>query len=394
MTPDPRLAAIADDALQEVGLTGRSFASSGLLSDFLHHAVAATRGGRRLSPTELAGCSDAGAQAARLGVAPRVAVDLFLSAAWRLWRDLPDLAQAGGEREAALWLMRVSDDGVAALIEGFQEARAGIVRMEAAHRQELLEALLAGGQTAQASLERAEAMGLSLTGPVLVLVADSRPPFPEILAQRLPPEVERALRGRFSDSFPLVTMREGSLLVLAAAPDRQAEESIGAAVEDVLRARVGAFDAAETDWRIAVSSPRVGPTAVHTSYAEAREVLDLARRVGLEVPVAHSADLAIYRVLLRDREAAWDLIETTLNGLRDARDGGTDLLATLIAYFDNRGNTTATAAAMHLSVRAVSYRLQRIAELLGRDPNDPREWLTLHTAARTATLLGWPAQGR
>jgi len=51
---------------------------------------------------------------------------------------------------------------------------------------------------------------------------------------------------------------------------------------------------------------------------------------------------------------------------------------------------THTAARLHLSVRAVTYRLARVADLLGRDPSDPADRLTLHAAVTAARLLDWP----
>ena len=65
------------------------------------------------------------------------------------------------------------------------------------------------------------------------------------------------------------------------------------------------------------------------------------------------------------------------------------MLETLEAYFASGGVTTATAARLHLSVRAVTYRLQRIGEVLGLDPTDPAHRFTLHAA-----VLGRPAARR
>jgi hypothetical protein len=45
---------------------------------------------------------------------------------------------------------------------------------------------------------------------------------------------------------------------------------------------------------------------------------------------------------------------------------------------------------MHLSVRAVTYRFDRIRTLTGFDPLSPTHRLTLETAVLGALLLGWP----
>jgi DNA-binding PucR family transcriptional regulator len=59
--------------------------------------------------------------------------------------------------------------------------------------------------------------------------------------------------------------------------------------------------------------------------------------------------------------------------------------------FDNQGNYTATARHMHLSVRAVTYRLDRIRDLTGYHPGEPTQRFTLQAAVLGARLLGWPA---
>ncbi len=41
-------------------------------------------------------------------------------------------------------------------------------------------------------------------------------------------------------------------------------------------------------------------------------------------------------------------------------------------------------------MRAVTYRLQRVEDLLGRDPSDPAGRFALHAAVLGARLLGWP----
>jgi DNA-binding PucR family transcriptional regulator len=43
-----------------------------------------------------------------------------------------------------------------------------------------------------------------------------------------------------------------------------------------------------------------------------------------------------------------------------------------------------------VSVRTVTYRLDRIAELTGLGPAAPADRFTLHVAVLGARLLGWP----
>jgi DNA-binding PucR family transcriptional regulator len=95
-------------------------------------------------------------------------------------------------------------------------------------------------------------------------------------------------------------------------------------------------------------------------------------------------------VLLRDQPAIADLVQSVLGQLVNARGGAEPLLATLDAYFATGAVTTETARRLHLSVRAVTYRLDRIKTLSGYDPADPTQRFTIHTAVLGARLLGWP----
>ena len=59
-------------------------------------------------------------------------------------------------------------------------------------------------------------------------------------------------------------------------------------------------------------------------------------------------------------------------------------------FYATGGVTTETARRLHLSVRAVSYRLARVQALLGIDPTDPGERFALQAAVLGARAIGWP----
>jgi DNA-binding PucR family transcriptional regulator len=143
-------------------------------------------------------------------------------------------------------------------------------------------------------------------------------------------------------------------------------------------------------WRVTVGRPYPGSYGIARSYEEAREGLTMAVRLHLETPVIHAEQLLIYRVLLRDQPAIADLVRTVLGGLVRARGGADPLLATLDSYFAAGSVTAETARRLHLSVRAVTYRLDRIKTLTGHDPTDPAQRFTINAAVLGAKLLSWP----
>ncbi|WP_345713161.1 helix-turn-helix domain-containing protein, partial [Kineococcus glutinatus] len=144
-------------------------------------------------------------------------------------------------------------------------------------------------------------------------------------------------------------------------------------------------------WRAGVGRPGPGAAALVSSYEEARSACDLAERLDLPGRLADAADLLLHQLLLRDRAALTDLVDSLLGPLRTARGGPGPLLDTLDAYFEATGNATAAARRLHLSVRAVTYRLDRVHRLTGHDPDDGADRLALHAAVLGARVLGWPA---
>ncbi|MEU6479115.1 PucR family transcriptional regulator [Streptomyces sp. NPDC047017] len=59
---------------------------------------------------------------------------------------------------------------------------------------------------------------------------------------------------------------------------------------------------------------------------------------------------------------------------------GTELLQTLATFLDNGSSWTRTAAALHLHVNTVHYRIERAEALTGRRVSDPRGQIDLHAA--------------
>jgi DNA-binding PucR family transcriptional regulator len=71
----------------------------------------------------------------------------------------------------------------------------------------------------------------------------------------------------------------------------------------------------------------------------------------------------------------------------DAR-RGTDLLATLRAWFDAGGSPARAAETLRVHVNTVAQRLDRISRLLGRDWSAPDRALEVQLAVRLHPLTG------
>ena len=366
----------------------------GLLGDFLPIVVAAASSGRRLRRAQLAACGQRGTAAALAGVPLRALIDLYLSACWRLWGELDVVAvgHADQVRAAGLAVLRAADDAVAALAEGFQLARNDLSRQQESARREVFDTLLAGGPDAVTVTGRAADLGLDLTSPHAVLVARHENSFDDPSTTSLPRRLERALEGSYGDAYPLVAVKNGLLVCIFAAPDPASVALVGERLGTVLAGGLPARRAtgAGGSWQAAVGRTLTGAASVRVSYEQACAALELAGRLGLGAPVVDAGELVVYQVLLRDRAAVNELIGTVLGPLANARGGAGPLLETLDAYYATGGVSTETARRLHLSVRAVTYRLERVRALLGQDPTDPAGRFALHAAVLGARLLRWP----
>ncbi len=369
----------------------------GLLGDYLPAVLDAAASGRRLTGAELAGYGRSGEAAALAGVALRGLVDLFLSATWRLWRELPGDRSVTVLRAAGLAVLRAADDAVAAAAGGFEQASLTVARREEAERREFFDDLLSGRGGVGDLIVRGDRLGLRLAGPHQVVVAGPVPVAGTRYQGGL--HVEAAVAAAAAPAPSLVATRGGQLVaIIGAAAGDEADRAARALARLLAEPRPGPAPSgspgpgapAQPPWRIVVGRSYPGPSGVVRSYEEAAAALEVAQRLGLPDTVARAADLLIYQVLLRDRTAIADLVRTVLLPLDGARGGAASLLATLSAYFANGGVAAAAARDLHLSVRAVTYRLARVRELAGRDPAVPADALTLQVAVIGARLLGWP----
>jgi sugar diacid utilization regulator len=376
--PDP--AEVARAAGREAGVAPE------FLGGYVLAQLDVIRTGRRLRAAELAEHGLSGARAAEDGIALRGLVDLYLSATWRLWRELPVTSGSGSAlRAAGLAVLRAADDAVAAAAEGFERAHLTVARRQEAERLEFFDDLLSGRGGLADLVVRGERLGLTLAGRHQVVLAaepgDGEP------ARSAGPEVDRIVAQAAAPAASLTVTRGQRLVAVTAVADGREARRVADVLARTLRSGPGTAGMR----RVAVGRAYTGPNGVRRSYDEATAALDVAVRLSLADAVVEAADLLVYQVLLRDRVAIGDLVNSLLAPLTQARGGAGPLLTTLEAYFSSGRVAASAARQLHLSVRAVTYRLARVTQLTGKDPTDPADALALHVAVIGARLLDWPA---
>jgi len=331
--------------------------------------VCATR--RKLTREEREALRSRGERAAEAGIGLRAVVRAHLAAAQRV---RPALPQADADH-----LLAAVEQAVDAFAEGHERAQHVAMRQQEAARREFIDDLLYGRSDLGRLAERAERFGLLLSHAHAVAVAQGREPYSD--GYEVTRTVESSLAARFGNRRILLTTKDGRLICVAPADE-----------PDVLAHFAKQAYAATDGGQVAIGRSHPGAGGVVHSYEEALNALDLAARMNLEDPVLYAADLLVYPVLTRDRQAMADLVRTVLGPLQQARGGAKPLLDTLTAYFDSGCVTAQAARRLALSVRAMTYRLDRIHRLTGADPGDPVQRYTLQTAVVGARLLDWPDQ--
>jgi sugar diacid utilization regulator len=137
--------------------------------------------------------------------------------------------------------------------------------------------------------------------------------------------------------------------------------------------------------RLAMGSRYPDAWHVAASYREAQFVASLASSAlgNPAVPVLNFDSLGVYRMLSSVADPAG--IEAFMNQqlsllIEYDRQHHASLVLTLARYFDSGCNYDGAAAALSVHPSTLKYRLKRIRDLLGRDPNDGSARLDLHLA--------------
>jgi hypothetical protein len=315
--------------------------------------------GRRLTRDEIESRRALGARAAEAGHG---------------WRSLVRAHLVAGREN---WPRAADPDS--AFADGYERAQRLVVRKEEAARREFIDDLLHGRGDPGQLAARSERFGLRLSRAHAVAVAEGPEKYDE--TDPVPRQVASDLFARFENRRILFTTKDGRMVCIA--PGDQ---------DDVLTHFAKRSYAATGRAQVAIGRSRSGTVGIGHSYEEALNALDVAQRMGLEEPLLRAADLLVFPVLARDRQALLDLVSSTLGPLEQARGGARPLLDTLTAYFDTGCVAASAARRLSLSVRALTYRLARVHTLTGADPADPADRYTLQTAVIGARLLDWPTR--
>lgn len=321
-----------------------------------------------------------GAAGARHGQPLAALLDAYLSTAWVTWDHALRLVPAIGPsamRSLGAALLRAGDDIAAEVSDGYTTAERALATTAGATRQAILEELLtrspADPESVTRLLRRAGLAGLDPTQGHHVLVL--RPGDPDGPGD-LVAELDRRLARDPSRRPYLVAARGPDLVSLAGPPWRDGRA-------------FGELTSGLTDepWWGVVAGP-VPLDEVALAYAEAIDAMRVAPAVSPPRVLVTVDELALERALVADPALAAAGVDRWLSPLADAPRGGDQLVRTLAAWIETGQSVTATARVLGIAARTVSYRIDRIATLLGVRTLEPETVARLSAALLVAGLLG------
>jgi sugar diacid utilization regulator len=356
--------------------------------DNVRSLLANVRDGEVLNPDELERSATAAARRVHQGIP----LEAFLHA-FRLWSQIvweEVLAEARtdrpGEREAALHLAGrliahvdlVSSSGALAYLDEVQ----GVWSDQEVLRRDLLELLLSGDDP-DAARRHAASLGTPLADDYAVVVIrarrraadDSMPAtLPERTVLRGIVDAARSALGRRGRPA-LVGLRHGEVVALCPAAGRDEHDEVRAGCAALARRRATAAFA------IGVGGLHAGLAGVAAGFGEAREAALAAAGRGPGTAVAFDEVLVTH--LLRTSPDADRLLGELLRPVvRYDAERGSELVATLRAYVAAGFSPTRSAQELTVHANTVLYRLKRVRELTGRDPQDPDDLVLLALALK------------
>ena len=380
-----RAADIARDVAADLGAGVTAETTEPVVRRFLG-AIAA--GGVRVGHADLVRLRAEGAAAARAGQPLAAPIDAYLSTAWVAWDHALGVTSEGeaevlGALGAAL--LRAGDDIAAALADGYTAAERALATSAGATRQAIVDELLSsdtGDPAGTARLVHRVALvgfdpGSSYRLLVLRPAGDPGQERPSV--EELVEELGRRLARDPARRPYLVSVRGTDVVAITSL--------------------VGADDAAFGDHLVGLSpgdpwwAVAAGPTPIDglaAAYADAIDGLRVVPVVASQGRVVLIGDVALERALVADPRLAAMGATRWLGPLETAGRGGAALVSTLETWLASGESVVATARALQVAPRTVSYRLARSASLLGVRALDPDTRARLSTALLVRRLLGSP----
>ncbi|MFF0543758.1 PucR family transcriptional regulator [Nocardia thailandica] len=267
------------------------------------------------------------------------------------------------------------------VLESYAVVERALFGSDRAARQELLAALLAGTAAEHAAARADIALADTYTVLAIDLGPDDAPaaPVAELVSRRRERVIDRALAELTGAPALLRFDGHSGTALLAGTADPVATDRF----DQLARRLAPALDGAPYLGLI----PAVARADLASAVADARDLAVFPRLRDRPPGCYRLDDLLLELQITRPGRAKQRLIQ-----LLEPLAGHPHLITTLQAHLQHGADRQAAARELHVHPNTFTYRLNRITELTGLDPTQPREGRTL-AAALTIHLLERPAPG-
>lgn len=260
-----------------------------------------------------------------------------------------------------------------AVANAYLEEAEGVIQDRHLAERNALEELISGAEISERVYSYLSRLGIDLDQRHCVLLLHRRNPSAAESSQaRDDLSAVRRLLPASPVSKPLVGLREEEIVVIL--PTAGLAESTVRAVADEISAGV-------VRYAVGVSRTHEGEGRAFDAYREASDAVRIARLQGDLRPYFYT-DVLLQAIVERSGLSATILGET-VGPLSDYdKAHNSNLVHTLRAYILKRFNLTHTAAELNIRPNTVRYRLERIREISGRDPDRPDDLVLLALGTR------------
>lgn len=289
-----------------------------------------------------------------------------------VWEEVQKAPQAKANPAAALVIagriMKHVDLVSTTVAQAYLQRASGFIHDREMVRRDLIEALIAGNAPERVA-SYAPAYKISDEGRYFVVLLRQRPGAPASTPGAMRDSlalVEREIAGT-SAPIPLAVVR-GEEVVAVCHADH------GSTVD--LRQQANVLAALLGNYLLGVGRPHDGIAGIARSYVDAQDAVLTALSVADTRPRAYMFADALVEHVVRASAFRDDLDREAVAPLRAYDEAHrADLIPTLRSYIDAGFSLAQAAAELQIQPNTVKYRLQRIQNLTGYNPLDPRDVL-------------------
>lgn len=285
-------------------------------------------------------------------------------------------------------------DSVKTVIALEMSNRRAVAEVERRYHNEFLVTLFSRSAESESELQvRARRFGWDLTRPYFALAlkaaATGLGTLPNDATDMQLMDQLYDAANRTAGAGAIMGQAEQHMVILVPAKARGEARAEALAVANQLKAQVNPTGQLP-EFTLGVGTVQSGLLGVRRSFHEARQAISVGERMRGPGGVIHYGDLGFFQILgmLEPSPELHQFLTGVRRLIQYDAEHHTELVKTLEAYFECKGNVRRVAADLYTHYNTILYRLQRIEEIAGSSLEDAADRLHLQVALQAVKLFG------